>query len=169
MNSPRVASAVSVIVAADRGGLIGSGGGIPWRIPEDLRRFRRMTMGRLVIMGRKTFEALPRTLDGRRIVVMTRNAAYVPPPGAVAARTVEEALSLAAGEEAFVAGGAQVYGAFFPRATTFHLTSVEGSFEGDAWLPPIDWSEWTLVAEEPCPGAPACAFRRYERIRGERA
>lgn len=163
MGVPLRSAALSIIVAADHEGLIGSGGGLPWRIPEDLRRFRRLTMGHILIMGRKSYEALPRTLDGRRLVVMTRNPGFPTRPGVSVARTVEEALSMVFGEEAFVAGGAEVYAALLPFASRLHLTLVEGRHSGDTYLPSVDWEAWRLVEEEPFPGPPACIFRRYER------
>jgi dihydrofolate reductase len=169
MGGSRQTPALSVIVAADRGGLIGSRGGLPWRVPEDLRRFRRLTMGHFLIMGRRTYEGLPRVLDGRRIVVMTRNTGFRPGPGASVAHTVEEALSMVAGEEAFVGGGAQVYATLLPLASRLYLTLVEGHFDGDAYLPAVDWDEWRLAEEEPFPGPPAFVFRRYDRLAGARA
>jgi dihydrofolate reductase len=166
MGGSREVPALSVIVAADRGGLIGSGGDLPWRIPEDLRRFRRLTMGHFLIMGRRTYEGLPHALDGRRIVVMTRNTGFRPGPGVSLAHSAAEAMSVVAEEEAFVGGGAQVYAAFLPLASRLYLTLVEGRFDGDAYLPAVDWDEWRLAEEEPFPGPPAFVFRRYERLAG---
>lgn len=153
---------VSIIVAMDGSGLIGAGGSLPWRVPEDLAHFRRTTMGHALVMGRKTFQGLPRVLDGRRLVVLSRSAGFRPPQGVELARSPEEALRLAGEGEVFVAGGAGVYAAFLPRADRLYVTLVAGQHRGDTSFPPVDWSEWELVDEQ---AAGAVSFRRYRRAR----
>ena len=141
--------ALSIIAAVDQRGLIGSRGGLPWRIPEDMRHFRHTTLGHPLIMGRKTFESLPGALDGRSVIVMTRGSALAPSPGVAVAHSVEEAVAMAGEGETFVAGGAEIYAAFLPLACRLYLTRLEAAFEGDAYFPSVDWSEWRLARELP--------------------
>lgn len=145
---------LSVIVAAARNGVIGRNNALPWHLPEDLRYFRRVTMGKPVVMGRKTFESIGRPLPGRTNIVVTRQAGYAP-EGARVVASLAEALALAEDialidgtEELMVIGGAEIYREALPLATRLYLTEVHADVEGDAFLPPIDWVQWREVARE---------------------
>jgi len=128
-------STVSLIAACDRHGLIGRAGDLPWRLPADLAHFKRLTLGKPVIMGRRTWASLGRPLPGRRNIVVTRQPGYAA-PGAEVAASPAAALALAAdAAEVMVIGGAQLYAACASRADRLYLTRVEGEFTGDTWFP----------------------------------
>lgn len=144
---------VSLIVAADLGGVIGKEGGLPWHLPADLKRFKALTLGHHLIVGRKTYEAIGRPLPGRTMLVVSRQPGYAPAGVAVVA-SPEEALAVAraAGEsEVFVAGGGEIYRRLLPAADRVHLTRVEGRFEGDTCFPPLDPAQFHLTASEARP------------------
>lgn len=139
---------LSIIAALGPGGLIGDRGDLPWRLPADLQRFKRLTMGHHLLMGRKTFDSLGRVLPGRTSVVMSRSDVEQP-EDVLLANSWERALELAAGdEEAFVIGGADLFRIALPQADRLYLTFVEGDFRGDVFFPKWDPSQWRLVAEE---------------------
>ena len=142
---------ISLVVAVADTGVIGARGAIPWRLPEDMRRFKAITMGKPVVMGRKTWDSLPRKpLPGRTNIVITRDRA-LHAPGAIVVHSLDEALARAACErpdEIMIVGGAEIYLAALPRADTVHLTQVHGDFEGDARLPPFDPKLWRETARE---------------------
>ena len=141
-------SEIILVVAAAQNGVIGKDGGIPWRISDDLKRFKALTMGHPIVMGRKTWDSLPKKpLPGRMNIVVTRQKDWAA-DGAVAAHSVEDAL-LKAGEaeEVFVIGGAEIYAAAMPLATGIELTEVHQDFEGDAVLPPLEGA-WEEVERE---------------------
>lgn len=145
MSRPRT---LSIIAALGPDGVIGHQGDLPWRLPADLQRFKRLTMGHHLLMGRKTFDSLGRALPGRTSVVMSRSAIQRP-EGVLLANSWERALELAAGDdEAFVIGGADLFRIALPQADRLYLTFVDGEFEGDVFFPPWDPSEWRLVAED---------------------
>lgn len=123
---------VMILARADNG-VIGKQGGLPWHIPEDLKRFKALTMGRPMIMGRRTFESLPGLLPGRRHIVMTRDAGWQA-PGAEIATSVEHALALAGEGRVSVIGGAEIFALFVAFADRIELTEVEGDSEGDTRL-----------------------------------
>ncbi|MFN4160828.1 MAG: dihydrofolate reductase, partial [Stenotrophomonas sp.] len=131
---------LSLIAALDRRSAIGRGNALPWHLPDDLRRFKALTLGKPVLMGRRTAESLGRALPGRRNLVLTRGG-QVPFPGMQAVASLEQALALAAaagGDELCVIGGGQVYALALPQATHLHLTHVETEAEGaDAFFPPL--------------------------------
>ena len=130
---------VSLVAAVARGGVIGRAGMIPWRIPEDMARFRELTMGQPVVMGRKTWESLPgpfRPLPGRRNVVLTRNVAWNA-EGAERAGSLEDALALVDGaERVLVIGGGELYAEALPLADELLLTEIDADVEGDTFFPP---------------------------------
>lgn len=141
-------SDVTLVVAAAENGVIGKDGGLPWRIADDLKRFKALTMGYPIVMGRKTWDSLPRKpLPGRTNIVITRQKNWAA-EGAVTAHSVEDAI-LKAGDadEIFVIGGAEIYAAAMPLATCIELTEVHREFEGDAVLPALE-GEWQEVARE---------------------
>jgi dihydrofolate reductase len=144
---------ISIIVAMDENGLIGARNGLPWRLPNDLKHFKRTTLGKPVLMGRKTWESLGKPLPERQNLVMSRDTAFHP-DGAKIVRTLDGALRLAEAdgfEELMVIGGAQVYALALPRADTLYLTRVHARFEGDTWFPAVSWSEWLRESVEPQP------------------
>ena len=139
---------VSLLVAVSDNGIIGQDNELPWRLPKDLQWFKRLTTGRTIIMGRKTFESIGSPLPDRRTIVLTRNTAYRP-EGVEVAGTLDEALALAKDEpEIFVVGGAAVYHLAFPRVQRLYLTRVRADVEGDVQFPEWRPEEWRLVWEE---------------------
>jgi dihydrofolate reductase len=159
MSSPRI----TLHLARADNGVIGRDGGLPWRLPADLKRFKAQTMGKPMIMGRKTFESFPAPLPGRRHIVLTRDTGWSA-PGAEVAFDVESAIALAAAPEIAVIGGAQIFALFLPRADCVELTEVHAAPEGDAIVPAFDG--WREVAREDHPAEdqrPAYSFVTLER------
>ena len=140
-------STVTIVVARAENGVIGKDGGLPWHIPDDLKRFKALTMGTSMVMGRKTFESLGRLLPGRQHIVLTRDPAGRA-EGADVARDVESALALADKPEISVIGGAEIIRLFLPVADRIELTEVHGTPEGDTVLPAFDPGEWTETGRE---------------------
>ena len=140
---------ISFVVAVSRNGVIGREGGLPWHISSDLKRFKEITMGKPVIMGRKTWESLPRKpLPGRRNIVITRQQEFSA-EGAEVAQNPGEALRLAGNvPEVAVIGGGEVYRLFWPLVDRLYLTEVDLEVEGDTHFPVPDPYEWREVARE---------------------
>lgn len=150
---------IALIVARADNGAIGRGGKLPWRLPADLGRFKALTMGRPMIMGRKTFESLGRPLPGRRHIVLTR-AANWSHDGAEVARNADDALEMAGEGRIWVIGGAEVFAAYLPLATRIELTEVHAEVAGDTFMP-APGPEWREVARADHPaegGRPAFSF-----------
>ncbi|HVQ62253.1 MAG TPA: dihydrofolate reductase [Burkholderiales bacterium] len=144
----RLPDRVSIIAALARNRAIGRGNAMPWRLPEDLKRFRRLTMGHAVIMGRKTFESIGRPLPGRDNIVITRSRDW-DPSGCVTVHSLEDALrAVDSSHDAFVIGGAQIYALALPFARRLYLTEIERDFEGDAFFPELDASSWRETSRE---------------------
>jgi dihydrofolate reductase len=149
---------VSLIAAIAANRVIGRDGAMPWRIPEDLTRFRRLTMGHAVIMGRLTFASMGRPLAGRQNIVLTRDTG-LGIPGCDVVHSLDQALQAVRtaphGEiaEVFVIGGAAVYAQFLPAADRMYLTWVDAEVPGDTLFPDVAWDEWRVVRESP--GAPS--------------
>lgn len=173
---------IAIVVAAAENSVIGNAGGLPWRIPSDLKRFRAMTIGKPVIMGRKTFQSLPRALDGRDNIVVTRDASFRP-SGALTAPSLQAAIELArikaaerglsapdpdAPDELMVIGGGEIYRQALPLADRIYLTRVHATPSGDAEFKALDEAEWRLVRQEPLPRGPnddhAATLMVFERI-----
>jgi dihydrofolate reductase len=139
---------VSLIVAMDRNRVIGHRGRVPWHLSDDLKRFKALTMGHHIIMGRKTWESIGRVLPGRTSVVITRDPGYRA-AGATAVSSLPEALALAKDDsEAFVIGGAQVYRAALPLAERIYLTELQAQYPGDTFFPALEPQEWQDVSRE---------------------
>lgn len=139
---------LSMIVAVARGGVIGLNNTLPWHLPEDLKRFRALTTGHHIIMGRKTYESLNRLLPGRTTVIVTRNTDYAV-EGALIAHSLEQAVALAQhDEEPFLIGGAELYQQGIKLARRIYLTQIDAEFAGDAFLPAFDLSEWREQSRE---------------------
>ena len=152
---------ISLIAALARNRVIGANGGLPWHLPEDSRHFRRATLGKPVVMGRKTFESMDGPLDGRENIVVSRQRDYAP-PGCRVAASVAEALQLAKdAPEVMICGGEAIYRECLPLADRMYLTFVDGEFEGDAHFPEYDTGEWReLESHEVAADARhTCAFR----------
>ena len=131
-------------------GVIGRDGGLPWHLATDLKRFKRLTMGHTVIMGRKTWESIGRPLPGRRMVVISRQSDYRP-AGVEVVSNLDDALAIASAagdDEAFVIGGAEIYRLALPRADRLYVTLVLAEVEGDACFPDVDWDQWRRIDSE---------------------
>jgi dihydrofolate reductase len=145
-------SLIVLVVAVSRNGVIGRDGALPWRLPSDLRRFKEITMGKPIIMGRKTWEALPRKpLPGRTNIVVSRQPGYLA-PGAIVAGTVNEALAVARSAkpaEIAVIGGGDIYRQILPFADRIYLSEVDAEAEGDTHFPELDDKDWQEVRRDP--------------------
>ena len=137
---------ISMIAAMDKNLLIGNGPDIPWQMPVDRRHFRDMTIGKPVVMGRKTFETLKRPLGKRQNIILTRNTSYEAPKGCIVAHSVEDAIKRSQKvEELMICGGAPIYEAFLPHAARLYLTQIHATFEGDVYFPAFDTAAWQEV------------------------
>lgn len=143
---------LSLIVAVAENGVIGRDGDLPWRLSADLQRFKRLTMGHAILMGRKTWESIGRPLPGRTSIVITGQEGYKTGYGEVlVAASIPQAVEMAeqcGQDEAFVIGGAQIYASTLAHADRLLLTRVSVEVEGDVLFPEVDWSQWELVEEE---------------------
>ena len=166
----------SLIAAVAANGVIGNRGALPWKLPDDMARFRELTMGHAVIMGRSTFESLGKPLRGRRNIVLSRNSA-LRIEGCIVVHSAREALEAAAvagvaaaDTEAFVIGGAAVYELFLPSADRLYLTWIDVEVHGDTAFPPVDWSAWRVTREASGDAGPQETFPHrfvdYERVQG---
>jgi len=160
---------VSLVVAMDRQRVIGVAGGLPWHLPADLRHFRAITMGKPIVMGRRTYESINRALPGRRNIVVSRNRQWRAPPGCEVAHSLEHALDLAgSADEVMIIGGAALYRAALERAQRIYLTEVHAEVGGDVHFPPIPAGQWreTERVEHPADNRNAypCSFVVLERI-----
>lgn len=169
---------LSLIAAVASNGIIGSDNALPWRLPEDLKRFKALTLGHPVIMGRKTYESIGRPLPGRRNIIVTRNAVFQA-EGCEISASLDAALATCNGttDEVFVIGGAQIYAEAMSRAQRLYLTEVRRAFPGDARFPEFDPNEWNETTREAHLAADGLAFDfvvydrgnspRVERARGD--
>ena len=155
---------ISLILAISRNGVIGRDGAIPWRISTDMRRFKALTMGKPLIMGRKQYDSVGRPLEGRDNIVVTRNVAWHG-PGMLAAPTLRAALELAdklarqrGADEIMVIGGAQIYALALPCADRIYLSRVEADVDGDVRFELGDLSGWKVVSTENIPPGPKDQF-----------
>jgi dihydrofolate reductase len=176
-DTPRIATAPStdgarpalaVIAAVAANGVIGDDNRLPWRLPEDLKRFRALTTGHAIIMGRRTWESLQRALPERQNIVVTRQRDYRA-VGAETATSLDDALArVGRPGPAFCIGGGELYAEALPRADVVYLTEIARDFVGDASFPPFDRSQWREVAREPReltgPDGFVYAFVTYERV-----
>ncbi len=157
---------LAIIAAVAANGVIGANNQLPWRLPEDLRRFRLLTSGHAVIMGRRTWESIGHALPERQNIVVTRQKDFVA-DGAQTACSLDDALArVRLPQPAFVIGGSALFREAIPRASTLHLTEIERAFAGDATFPPFDRTGWRESARErrsDAAGGFAYAFVTYER------
>lgn len=161
---------ITLVAAVAANGVIGRDGGLPWRLSGDLKRFKALTLGKPVIMGRRTFASIGRPLPGRLNIVITRDPAAAF-DGATAVHSLDEALAAAraaGAAEAMVIGGAEIYALALPLAERLELTEVAAAPEGDAFFPAHDRAAWRETAREAQPEAgpesPAHAFVTLERV-----
>lgn len=139
---------ISIIVAIAENNVIGSNNQLIWHIPSDLKRFKSLTMGHHIIMGRKTWESIGRPLPGRQSIVVTRNINFSV-DGAKVVHSLSEAIELAKSDsEIFIVGGGELYRQALPLANKLYLTKVHKVFEGDVLFPPIDYSQWQELSSE---------------------
>jgi dihydrofolate reductase len=158
---------LSAIVAMASNRVIGANNQLPWRLPADLARFKRLTMGHAIVMGRKTYESIGRPLPGRTMIVVTRQHGYAP-EGVKVAHSVDEALALApSDDEVFIIGGAELFAQTMDRLHRLYLTLIEREIAGDTFFPEVDLSSWKLIeqVDHPAstPDALPYAFLTYER------
>jgi len=155
---------ISLVVAIAENGVIGRDGGLPWRLSSDLKTFRRVTMGKPLIMGRRTFQSLKKPLDGRDNIVVSRDSGFraagaiIEADFAAALRRAEECAHARGVGEIMVIGGTDVFKKALPLARFIYKTVVHGRPEGDAFFPETDWSEWIERAREPLPQGPRDDF-----------
>src|SRR5271170_3928754 len=136
---------VSLIVAMAQNGVIGRDNALPWRLPEDLKRFKAFTLGKTILMGRKTYESIGRPLPGRANLVLTRDRNWIA-AGVTVVHSVEQALTQAApGKELVVIGGAEIYRLVLPFARRIYLTHVHADVPGDTFFPDFDSTQWAYV------------------------
>lgn len=142
---------LSLIIAMDEKGLIGANGKLPWHLPEDLKRFKEITMGHPIIMGRKTFESIGKVLPGRDNIVVTRNKEWSH-EGVATLHSMEAALAyVKANDEAFIIGGAELFKAAIKNIEKIYLTEIHEAFEGDVYLPELDLHNWKTIHSEEFP------------------
>jgi len=141
-------NALSLIVAMARNGVIGRDNAMPWHLPSELAKFKRITMGHHLVMGRKTFESIGRLLPGRTSVIVTRDRTYAV-PGAIIAHSLAQALNACAGDsEVFVIGGAQLFAEALPLANRIYLTTIDADIDGDVRMPAVDRHAFSESAHE---------------------
>jgi dihydrofolate reductase len=159
-----------IIAAVASNGVIGVDGGLPWHLPEDMARFKDLTMGHVLVMGRATFESIGRPLPGRVTVVLTRDETWDRDDVEVA-RSLTEALDVARslGKDAFIAGGAEVYRAALGLANVLELTEVHAEPDGDTTFPDVNWSQWRELSRERREGFDFVTYEQVDSQVGQRS
>lgn len=157
---------ITIVAAVARNGVIGRANDLPWYLPEDLKRFKKLTAGKIVLMGRKTFESilgrLNKPLPNRTNVVVTHNRSYEVPSGVLLFHTLEEAVdSLGSAGDIYIIGGGEIFRETIPIADRLEITHVAQDAPGDVYFPEIDSNQWKKVWEEP---HDSFTFATYERI-----
>jgi dihydrofolate reductase len=132
---------ISIIAATDLNGLIGANGGMPWHIPEELAWFKQHTMGKIVVMGRKTWVSLGKQLPGRRNIVLSTNLDFVA-EGAELLHTTEQVIALAKANDVFIIGGAELFRQFLPIADRLYISTIHAEYSGDTFFPYYDTGQW---------------------------
>lgn len=158
---------ISIVVAASSNNVIGNKGALPWKISDDLKHFKALTMGRPIVMGRLTYESIGRPLPGRQNIIISRQADFMAEGCDVVASPAEALRMSGDADEVMVIGGSQIYALFLPKATRLYVTRVHCEIDGDAYFPEIDADEWSLLASEQRPASTAneyaFSFNCYER------
>lgn len=161
---------ITLIVAVADSGVIGRDNALPWHLPEDLKRFKRLTMGKPIVMGRKTYESIGKPLPGRQNIVVTRDPNYRPEGLTVVHDPRAAARAAGGAEEIMIIGGAELFRVFLPLAGRIHLTRVHGDIAGDVMWPALDSREWQVVEREAHAvddrHAHAMTFEVWERRQG---
>ena len=153
----------SIIVAMAKNRIIGRDGQLPWQLPEDLQRFRRLTMGQTLVMGRRTFESIGQPLPGRRTIVVSRNSSYRT-TGCEVVSSLKAALQLAASaEEVFICGGAEIYRQALPLVDRIYLTEIDSAVTGDTCFPEFSAHAFREIYSEVCPGKISSRFSILQR------
>ena len=166
-------SPLAIVAAVARNGVIGANNGLPWRLSTDMKRFKALTWGKPLLMGRKNFQSIGRPLPGRETIVVSRDPAFAP-PGVIVAHELDAALDLASeraramgADEIIVAGGGEIYAQTIERASRLFITEVALDAKGDVRFPPIDPGQWREVRREKGERGPRdaadFAFVDYER------
>ena len=155
---------LSLIVAMSKNRVIGKEGKLPWHLSDDLQRFKKLTMGHPIIMGRKTHESIGRVLPGRDNIILTHSGDYEV-AGAHVCRSAQEALDLCDGQDAFIIGGESIYRLFLDRADRIYMTQVHQSFEGDAFFPSWDENRFKEIEREVVNDSLGHTFLILEAIR----
>lgn len=156
MNLPDLSGVkITAIAAMDKNGVIGANNDLPWRLPDDLKAFKKLTVHRPIIMGRKTYESIGRPLPKRANIILTRDPNYTA-EGCLIAQTIEQAVELATGnfvekKEIIIGGGGVIYTLFLPLLTHMVLTKVDAEIDGDTWFPKFDETDWTIEHTESHP------------------
>ncbi|MET3696019.1 dihydrofolate reductase [Bacillus oleivorans] len=143
---------ISCLLAMDRNQGIGYKNDLPWHLPEDLKYFKRVTMGHTIVMGRKTFDSIGKALPGRNNVIMTRDTHYDHPEGTEVIHSVDDLVSInkqKPEEEFFVIGGAEIFRQVLPFTDRLYITFIEAEYKTDTYFPKINWDEWNLVSSIP--------------------
>lgn len=169
MNASKVT--ISSIAAMARNRVIGVANGLAWHIPEDFKYFKKTTLGKPIIMGRKSYESLGKPLPGRpNIVISSSFHEPVNGDGPFFVKTIDEAMTLAqakagnmAVEELFIIGGGQIYKETLPITERLYITIIDREYEGDTYFPDFDWNDWNVVSEDKREGDPAFTFYVLER------
>jgi dihydrofolate reductase len=154
-------STVTLVAAVAANGVIGKDGALPWRLPDDLRHFKRLTRGHVLVMGRRTFDSIGRPLPDRTTIVVTRQPQWQA-EGVQTAADVPEALARAAqlDERVFVAGGQEIFREALPVADTMVISKVDARPDGDTVFPPVDWAAWQEESREPMDGFEVVTYQR---------
>ena len=154
---------MTIIAALTAKRVIGRRDGMPWHIAEELRHFKKLTTGHTLILGRKTFQSIDRSLPGRRTIVVSRSLSEA--KGVEVCRSLDEAIRKAEsyGREVFIAGGADIYRQALPLADALYLSYIKADYEGDVAFPEFDGSEWEITGEEEFPEFTFVAYRRRKR------
>lgn len=156
---------ISLIAAIGKNGVIGKDNSLPWKLPADMKRFKELTLGKPVLMGRKTFESIGKPLPDRKNIILTRDKSYKA-EGCIIAYSADEALKVARGsEEIMIAGGEQIFREFLPKANRMYLTFIDKDFGGDAYFPEYNKNEWKEVKREEHENDYKYAFVDLERVR----
>ena len=158
---------LSIIVAVSENGVIGHDGGMPWRLSSDLKRFKQLTLGHTIVMGRKTWDSIGRLLPGRTTVILTRQPDFEV-PRAIIVGSLQDAIGATDDPEPFVVGGAEIYRLALPFASKLYLTRVAAEIEGDTFFPEFDTQQWSLISEEAVPqgekDSHRTLFQTYARV-----
>ena len=135
---------ISIIAATDLNGLIGANGGMPWHIPEELAWFKQHTLGKVVVMGRRTWISLGKPLPGRRNIVLSTNPDFVAEGGELM-QTIEQVIALAKANEVFIIGGAELFRQFLPMTDKLYISTIHAEYSGDTYFPAYDADEWHQI------------------------